>query len=177
MAGGESFSLTIVGRADRTGHAVNYASATSSHDAYDPASNTSGPVDDDPNQSNNFVNTAFEIVEPPPAVKHGDARDNVLPGGPGRDSLFGRGGDDVLKGLAGNDRLDGGAGDDRLFGGPGDDRITGGPGRDAIFGGSGRDTIDAADGVRETIDCGSGKDTVRADAADRLRGCEIRHLP
>src|SRR4051812_5861220 len=94
MAGGESFSLTIVGRADRVGHAVNYAAATSSHEAYDPASNTSGPVDDDPNQSNNSVDTAFEIVEPPPTVKRGDEGDNTLPGGPGRDSLFGRDGDD-----------------------------------------------------------------------------------
>jgi uncharacterized repeat protein (TIGR01451 family) len=157
MAGGESFSLTIIGRADRAGHAVNYAGATSSHFAYDPETGTSGPVDDDPNQSNNFADTAFEIVEPPPTVKHGDAGDNTL---------FGGAGDDLLKGLGGNDRLFGGAGDDHLFGGAGNDVIKGGAGRDVISGGPGRDTID----------CGPGKDTVTADSTDKLHGCEIRHL-
>lgn len=176
MAGGESFSLTITGRADLAGHAVNYAYATSSHFAYDPASGTTGPVDDDPNQSNNTSKTAFEIIEAPPSVKRGDARDNTLPGGPGPDSLFGGGGNDILRGLGGNDRLDGGAGNDHLFGGPGNDVIRGGAGRDVISGGPGRDTIDSADGVRDTVDCGSGNDTVKADSTDKLHGCEIRRL-
>src|SRR4051794_6574385 len=185
MAGGESLSLTVMGRADVAGHAVNYAYATSSHDAYDPASGTTGPVDDDPNQSNNTSKTAFEIVEGPPSTRHGDARDNTLPGGPGADHLFGRGGNDILKGLggndrldggAGNDRLDGGAGDDLLIGGPGNDRLRGGGGKDFFSGGPGRDVIYSADGIKETIDCGSGTDTVTADSNDVLRGCETRHL-
>ncbi|MCW2989473.1 MAG: Hemolysin-type calcium-binding region [Solirubrobacterales bacterium] len=167
LAGGESISLTVTGRADVAGHAVNYAYATSSHDAYDPATGTSGPVDDDPHQGNNTAKTAFEIVEAPPTVRRGDARGNTLAGGPGADDLFGRGGDDILKGLGGDDRLDGGSGDDVLIGGAGKDVFSGGPGRDALY---------AADGVKETVDCGSGKDTVTADATDRLRGCEIRHL-
>jgi hypothetical protein len=176
MAGGESFTLTIVGRADRAGHAVNYAGATSSHFAYDPATGTTGPVDDDPNQSNNSSETAFEIVEPPPEVEHGDARDNTLLGGPGRDSLFGGGGNDVLKGFGADDRLDGGAGNDRLQGGPGNDMIKGGSGRDVVAGGPGRDTVEAADGARDTVDCGTGRDTVTADANDELHGCEVRRL-
>ncbi len=66
MAGGESFSLTIRARADVAGHAVNYAYAGSVSDepAYDPQTGTYGPVDDDPNQSNNTAKTAFEIVKP-----------------------------------------------------------------------------------------------------------------
>src|SRR3954454_669796 len=167
MAGGESFTLTVIGRADGVGHAVNYANATSSHYAYDPETNTTGHLDDDPNQSNNTAKSAFEIVERPPTVKRGDARDNTLALGSGHDSLFGRGGNDILRGLGG---------DDKLFGGPGDDVIIGGPGRDVMSAGPGRDRVNAADGIRETVDCGSGKDTVIADATDRLRGCEIRHL-
>jgi Ca2+-binding RTX toxin-like protein len=185
MAGGESFSLTITGRANRAGRAVNYAGAGSSHNAYDPASNTSGPVDDDPNQSNNDVSTTFQIVEGAGSVRRGDKRNNTLRGGSGRDSLFGQGGNDILKGLGGNDHLDGGPGNDNLDGGPGNDTLLGGPGKDVIRGGAGkdgisagpgRDTVASADGVKETVNCGPGKDTVTADSNDRLLGCEIRHL-
>jgi hypothetical protein len=41
-----------------------------------------------------------------------------------------------------------------------------------VLAGPGDDAINSVDGVRETIDCGSGRDTVRADRRDRLRGCE-----
>ena len=46
--------------------------------------------------------------------------------------------------------------------------------RDRYLGGAGNDEINAANGVRETrINCGSGRrDVVRADASDRVRGCE-----
>src|SRR3712207_9465510 len=68
--------------------------------------------------------------------------------------------------------LSGGLDADRLSGGAGDDKIDGGDGRNRYFGGSGRDVVDAANGSVERIDCGSGRDVVRADARDRLRGCE-----
>jgi Ca2+-binding RTX toxin-like protein len=61
---------------------------------------------------------------------------------------------------------------DRLSGGDGNDRIDGGDGRNRYLGGAGRDVIDAANGSVETISCGTGRDVVRADAGDRLRGCE-----
>ena len=41
-----------------------------------------------------------------------------------------------------------------------------------LRGGSGRDTITSRDGVRETVNCGSGRDSVLADRTDRLTGCE-----
>ena len=81
-------------------------------------------------------------------------------------------GGDRLFGGAGNDRLFAGAGSDRLDGGPGRDLLQGGPGRDLLRGGAGPDRLDARDGRRETVVCGAGPDIVRADARDRLVGCE-----
>jgi len=114
------------------------------------------------------------------------ARSNdLLRGLGGDDCLYGRAGNDRLSGDSGNDRLSGGAGADRLTGnsgrdrltaGPGNDRLRGGTGEDAFIGGSGADRIDAADGQAETVSCGPGRDRVRADRADRLRGCERKEL-
>ena len=89
----------------------------------------------------------------------------VLEGGPGADVLTGADGVDNLDGEGGNDVIDGG--------GETDD-IDGGPGRDRIFGGGGADDIEAVDHRRDIISCGPGRDTVRADRRDRLRGCERR---
>ena len=41
-----------------------------------------------------------------------------------------------------------------------------------LRGGAGPDRLDARDGRRETVVCGAGPDIVRADARDRLVGCE-----
>ena len=102
-----------------------------------------------------------------------------------------------LDGGSGSDRLLGYA-CARLTGGPGSDVITvylsgegsdragrfdGGPGRDFIVGGLGPDQIDAgpgrdfiqaaADGAPDTILCGTGRDTVRANPADTVAAdCE-----
>lgn len=111
----------------------------------------------------------------------GGGGDDCLEGGAGNDVLDGGDGDDRLSGSSGRDRLIGGRGADKLTGGKGNDRLTGGAGndtlspgagRDAIDGGAGNDTINSVDGVRETVACGRGRDTVRADRTDRLRGCE-----
>ncbi|WP_445150286.1 hypothetical protein [Baekduia sp. Peel2402] len=111
----------------------------------------------------------------------GGAADDCLEGGAGADVLDGGDGNDRLSGSSGRDRLIGGKGDDKLVGGKGNDRLSGGSGNDtlspgaghdAIDGGAGNDTINSVDGVRETVICGAGKDTVRADRRDRLRGCE-----
>jgi hypothetical protein len=111
----------------------------------------------------------------------GQGADDCLEGGAGDDVLDGGDGNDRLAGSAGRDRLSGGTGDDKLTAGKGNDRLTGGPGNDTISPGSGRDVVDAGggndtinsvDGVKETIDCGTGKDTVRADRRDRLKHCE-----
>lgn len=109
--------------------------------------------------------------------------------GPAR--LDGRGGDDDLLGSDDSgDTLVGGAGADDLAGYGGDDTLIGGPGADRIdadgssgcvlgpvYGGctfrAGNDTIDAADGEADSVTCGPGADTVRADAQDTVsEDCE-----
>jgi hypothetical protein len=87
--------------------------------------------------------------------------------------LAGGGYDDVILGLGGNDTILGGAGDDRIDGGSGNDVITGGSGADRIFGGAGSDTINAADGERDVVDCGTGRDRVIADSFDKVVNCEV----
>jgi Ca2+-binding RTX toxin-like protein len=70
--------------------------------------------------------------------------------------------------------LHGGAGSDRLIGGRGRDNITGGRGSDLIRGRGGRDLIRARDNTRDRVDCGPGRDSVKADGIDKLQGCERR---
>jgi len=110
----------------------------------------------------------------------GTGADTLL-GSDGDDQLFGATGGDVLRGGSGRDRLAGGSGKDRLIGGSGNDRLFGESGNDRIDGGSGRnhidagsgnDVIDARNGRSDTILCGTGRDTVRADPADRVSSCE-----
>lgn len=102
----------------------------------------------------------------------GNGRDR-LSGGAARDKLTGGRGNDTLNGGSGNDVLSGGAGNDRLSGSTGNDRIIGGSGKNTYSGGPGNDNITAANGRVERIDCGSGRDKVRADRRDRLKRCEI----
>ncbi|WP_170179496.1 calcium-binding protein [Solirubrobacter pauli] len=53
------------------------------------------------------------------------------------------------------------------------DTVVGGAGRDVIRTGGGDDTIDARDGEPDRVDCGTGADTVLADAIDQLAdSCE-----
>ena len=96
--------------------------------------------------------------------------------------LIGNGGNDELRGGDGQDRIDGGDGDDKIDGGFGDDTITGGPGRDSISadlaGGDcgplwckypyGNDTVDVRDGAPDSVTCGAGTDSVKADAEDTV---------
>ena len=112
----------------------------------------------------------------------GGAGNDTMNGGSGNDTLDGGPGNDVTgsvtgaicsdNSLAGNDRADGGVGNDKLDGGPGNDQVTGGPGKDTIAGGAGSDVLLAADGARDVVDCGAGKDTAVVDAIDVVRGCE-----
>jgi Ca2+-binding RTX toxin-like protein len=87
-------------------------------------------------------------------------------------SVFGRRGNDVITGFF-RDRIDGGRGRDTLKGGDGVDVLTGGSGRDKLFGDSGDDTLRAADGERDTVVCGKGKDRATVDRKDRVASdCE-----
>jgi hypothetical protein len=103
----------------------------------------------------------------------GSTGDDGLSGGADRDDLRGGSGQDRLNGGPGNDALRGDAGRDRITGGAGNDRIVGGTGSDGIDGGSGNDVISSADKVRDAVNCGPGRDTVKADRRDRVaKTCE-----
>ena len=113
--------------------------------------------------------------------------------------------EDAIKALAGDDRVYGREDADTIYGGPGNDYLTGELGSDAVyggagidtigaatdpedqpgyeifldesFGGRGNDTIFAADGYRDSIDCGRGeRDVVYFEPGlDTIKGCEKRH--
>jgi Ca2+-binding RTX toxin-like protein len=88
------------------------------------------------------------------------------------DRLRGTGAAEIIRGGAGKDTITAGGGADTVYGDAGNDRLDGGTGRDRVFGGTGNDAIFAADGAVDRIDCGAGKDTVRADRKDVVRNCE-----
>lgn len=111
----------------------------------------------------------------------GTARADRLDGTSTGDLIFGLGGDDRIRGLLGSDCLVGDRGNDRLLGGKGSDRLTGGAGDDTLVGGdgvnrydagSGNDIVKAANGRRELISCGRGRDRARVDRRDLVRSCE-----
>lgn len=116
--------------------------------------------------------TSFTVEGVGPA-----ACSNRIRGTRGNDRLRGTRGGDKINGGRGRDRIDGRSGDDCLAGKAGRDRIKGGKGKDRINGGKGRDRINSRDGVRDLVKCGPGRDRVKADRSDRLRGCEkVRRL-
>jgi len=88
------------------------------------------------------------------------------------DKLKGTKAPEIIRGGGGNDTIAGGGGADTLYGDAGNDRLDGGVGRDKVFGGKGNDAIVATDRAVDTIDCGAGKDTIRADRKDVVRNCE-----
>jgi Ca2+-binding RTX toxin-like protein len=91
----------------------------------------------------------------------------------GNDKLNGGSGNDKLYGAAGNDTLNGGAGNDKLFGGRGNDKLAGGAGKNTYSGGAGNDNVNARNGKKETVDCGSGKkDKATVDKRDKVKHCE-----
>ena len=112
----------------------------------------------------------------------------------GKDVMFGEGGTDWLEGARNDDELHGGpnavecspcyweilsgnTGDDDLYGEDGHDWLQGHQGSDLMSGGAGDDFIDAAidetAGTPDTVKCGSGFDTVIADANDIVaEACE-----
>jgi RTX calcium-binding nonapeptide repeat (4 copies) len=102
----------------------------------------------------------------------GTASADTFDGLSGDDCLYGKGANDTLGGGIGNDRLEGAYGNDRLRGDAGNDRVIGGPGEDLLDGGWGKDTIDAVDRKRDTVTCGTGRDSARVDRIDSVAGCE-----
>jgi RTX calcium-binding nonapeptide repeat (4 copies) len=82
---------------------------------------------------------------------------------------------DRLTGTTKADTIDGRAGNDTISGLGEDDLLQGGAGRDAMDGGAGNDRVAAhADGFKDTVACGSGRDVVNAEPADEVSGdCEV----
>ena len=104
---------------------------------------------------------------------NGERGRDRIDAGSSNDVISGGSSGDRIAGGQGNDRLTGNSGNDSVTGNAGRDRIDGSSGRDRLSGGSGADRIDARDGRRDRIACGSGRDTVIADRADRIaRDCE-----
>ena len=100
-------------------------------------------------------------------------RDDIEGDGAVDNTFFGNDGFDDLDGLGGDDWLYGGPGGDRLMGGVGSDMLDGGEGIDTLDGEAGNDEITSADGEYDYVKCGSGFDTVLADAFDYIfPGCE-----
>jgi Ca2+-binding RTX toxin-like protein len=107
---------------------------------------------------NNLANTIFGAS--PPGVP------GVKPGPSGNDVLVGSGGVDVLFGAEGNDVEFGGAGNDALLGFAGNDTLIGEAGTDNFNAGDGDDKSFSRDGVVDSITCGTGTDSLDADAID-----------
>lgn len=101
--------------------------------------------------------------------RRGDDYGGFLYGG---DAIYGLGGDDSLRAYRGSDCVYGGRGDDQMAGMDGPDVLDGGPGLDDVGAGQGNDRILVRDGQRDTVRCGGGRDSVKADGLDRVLGCE-----
>jgi CSLREA domain-containing protein len=107
---------------------------------------------------------------------NGDRDDDTVKGDDGADSVRGQNGNDKVFGGPGDDpKVTGGAGDDQVSGGSGDDLVKGdggndvidlGAGKDSVHSGGGADVIDAADGEKDKIICGTGKDVAHVDPID-----------
>ena len=82
---------------------------------------------------------------------------------------------DVLVGTDRGDFITGGKGNDVLRGRGGDDVLVGGSGQDRLEGGRGDDVLVAADGARDYVSGGPGKDSAVIDRADRLSSIEYRY--
>jgi hypothetical protein len=122
---------------------------------------------------------SVEVVPPSPhrcdplntytGSRRGDDYGGFIYGG---DVIYGLGGGDSLRAYRGDDCVYGGRGDDKMTGMDGDDLLDGGPGRDNVGAGEGSDRILVRDGETDTVRCGGGFDSVKADGLDRVSGCE-----
>jgi Ca2+-binding RTX toxin-like protein len=124
---------------------------------------------------NDTITTSPSVIAPAYTSASGGPGDDHLSAGRNAGGrLEGDAGDDVLIGGPLADGFVGGPGNDRLVGGRGADLIdpSGASGRDLILAGPGPDEINSRDSRRDMVRCGTGRDRVRADRQDRLRGCE-----
>src|SRR5215210_4165550 len=107
----------------------------------------------------------------------GSPRVDKMSGLGSQDRMNGNRGNDVMNGGDGSDLMNGGFGNDRMSGGPGNDTMTGGPASDNLVGGTGTDRIEgdggndriniAGDNQADSVNCGTGNDTLIFDAQDQ----------
>jgi hypothetical protein len=116
-----------------------------------------GPAFADDFLTLNLTRPVLGYVKSPAATLRGTDRNDKLTGTAADDEIYARGGADTIRGLGGNDFLNGGLGRDTIDGAAGDDRIAA-----------------SADGIRDVVRCGAGKDMVNADLVDKVASdCEI----
>ncbi|MEA2480903.1 MAG: hypothetical protein QOJ07_2825, partial [Thermoleophilaceae bacterium] len=121
-----------------------------------------------------------------------DAKDKIAsdcevigkPAGGDRYAYMGSAGNDTITvgefvnatvhGLGGNDSISlPGQGNGSLYGDAGNDKLKGSQGFDKFSGGPGNDSINARDKTVDSISCGTGRDSVKADKKDKVaRDCE-----
>jgi hypothetical protein len=102
----------------------------------------------------------------------GDACDRLVRGRCANLVIGTAAGDDLI-GTRRGDRIRGLAGDDALAGRRGADCLVGGHGDNSYRAGRGNDHVSAANGEKETVDCGRGKsDMAVVDEADVVARCE-----
>ena len=114
-----------------------------------------------------------------PATAYGQAGNDTLIGGRGKEWFDGGSGDDLLVGRWRGDHLYGGSADDKVRGGRGDDAVEGADGNDTLYGGVGLDEAYGHHGD-DHLDGGMGDDVVYAgdgndiamggDGDDRIYG-------
>lgn len=104
-------------------------------------------------------------------VQGGAGNDSIV-GGAGKDNLQGDTGNDLIFGWRGSDTISGGVGDDTLHGDDlgfnsisGDDTLDGGSGNDLLSGGRGKDKLTGGDN-NDVLDGGAGEDNLAGGAGD-----------
>jgi Ca2+-binding RTX toxin-like protein len=128
-----------------------------------------------------LVHKRLGLGTPGPDVIHAGAQGaRLVFSGLGSDRFRADARDAVGNGGLGADRIVVGARNDVANGGPGGDRLIaktgkrallfGGPGHDTLVGGAGATLINAKDGERDVVKCGSGRNRVLVDRRDVARG-------
>ena len=96
----------------------------------------------------------------------GNALNNSILSGSGKDTLYGADGNDYLTGGKGNNKLYGQNGNDTLWGGSGNDTLKGGDGDDLFIYSAGNDVItDYAAGDKISIDAAISKSSIKGSDA------------
>ena len=98
-------------------------------------------------------------------ILHGGAGNDKLFAGDDDDEVYGGIGEDEIDGGRGNDILNGEEGNDTILAGPGDDIVSGGLGDDYIDGHDGNDQLDGNGGA-DTLRSGYGNDIINGGSED-----------